>query len=391
MRVAVLGAGYAGVTVARRLEDRLPAGVELVVVDESGRHLVQHELHRVIRRPAVADALEVPLTDVLDRAEVVTSRVTDLDPEDGRVALADGESLHYDYGALCLGAEAAFYGLPGVEEHATPLKRLPHAERIREEFLAVCETGGRAVVGGAGLSGVQVAGELAALARERGAEDRVEVRLLEREATVAPTFPSNFQRAVRSELAARDVAVETNATVTRATDERIELADGDGRGDDGDYDDGGQRAVEYDQFVWTGGIRGADAVGGDRPVVRADLRLTDRTLAVGDAARIVDADGEAVPASASAAIREARTAATNLVRLVEADPADGGSRPRLDRYRFSVPGWLVSVGDGAVAQLGPTVLTGSAARAMKATVGAGHLTSIGAIRRASELAESELS
>jgi NADH dehydrogenase len=65
-------------------------------------------------------------------------------------------------------------------------------------------------------------------------------------------------------------------------------------------------------------------------------------------------------------------------------------RPRLDNYHFSVPGWIVSVGDDAVAQLGPTVLRGSAARAMKATVGAGHLTSVGAVTRAVELAGSEL-
>jgi len=46
MRVAVIGAGYAGLTLARKLQTALPDEATLVVVDESDSHLVQHELHR---------------------------------------------------------------------------------------------------------------------------------------------------------------------------------------------------------------------------------------------------------------------------------------------------------------------------------------------------------
>jgi NADH dehydrogenase len=129
----------------------------------------------------------------------------------------------------------------------------------------------------------------------------------------------------------------------------------------------------------------------DRPVVRRDLRLTDSTFVVGDAGKVVDADGQPVPASASAAIREASTTATNIGKLVDhAQSGEGGFAPRLDAYRFDVPGWIVSVGDGAVAQVGPSVVTGGAAKAMKASVGAGHLGSVGAMRQAVDLVEAEL-
>ncbi|WP_248897191.1 NAD(P)/FAD-dependent oxidoreductase [Haloplanus halobius] len=376
MRVVVLGAGYAGLTLAHRLESRLPDAADIVVVDESDTHLVQHELHRVVRRPAVADAITVPLDDALDRATVRTTRVEGIDRDARRVRLADGV-LDYDYAAVCLGAETAFYDLPGVADHGLPLKRLDHAREIREDALDTCERDGRIVVGGAGLSGVQVAGELAALADERDAD--VDVTLLERQDSVAPAFPEAFQTAVRDALVAAGVDVRTDARVTGATGEAVEL------------DDSG---VPYDTFVWTGGIRGSDALGGDRPVVRGDLRLDDRTFAVGDAARVVDADGDAVPASAAAAIREAGTVATNLGRLVrhalEADDETDGFAPRLDPFRFDAPGWIVSVGDDAVATVGPKVFTGAPARAMKATVGAGHLSSVGEITRVVELAREEL-
>ncbi|SEO79735.1 NADH dehydrogenase [Halogranum amylolyticum] len=376
MQIAVLGAGYAGLTLARRLEDRLPTEVDIVVVDESPTHLVQHEVHRVVRHPSIVEAITVPLTDVLDRAEVVTARVDNVDADARTVELDTGRTVDYDYAAVCLGAETAYYDLPGVEEHSTPLKRVAHAETIRENFLDVCASGGTVVVGGAGLSGVQVAGELTAFAAEQDVADVVDVVLLEQMDSVAPNFPENFQEAVRDELIARDVEIRTGAEVSRATDDEIELESG---------------TLGYDQFVWTGGITGSDAMHGDRPIVRNDLRLNGSTFVVGDAARVVDADGEAVPASASAAIREAGTVAGNVERLVEHDLTGSDDfTPRMEPYRFDVPGWIVSVGDGAVAQVGPTVVRGAAAKAMKTSVGAGYLGSVKAIRQATELVYEEL-
>ncbi|MBX0324490.1 FAD-dependent oxidoreductase [Halomicroarcula sp. F13] len=376
MRVAVLGAGYAGLTLARSLERTLPEAVDLVVVDEQRDHLVQHELHRVVRRPSLADDITVSLTEVLD-CEVRRAEVTDVDADAGRATLrtADGgETLDYDVGAVCLGAETAYYDLPGVREHGTPLKRLDHARQIREDFLALGD-GDRVVVGGAGLSGVQVAGELAALADEEAVD--VEVVLLEQEAHVAPTFPESFQRAVHESLVDAGVTVRTGTGVSGADADAIALESGD--------------PLAYDQFVWTGGIRGPEALHDERPVVRADLRLGESTFAVGDTARVVDSDGEAVPASASAAIREARVAADNVAALVDHRlDGDGGFEPRLTQYNFDVPGWLVSVGNDAVAKVGPTVVTGRAALALKTTVGAGYLGSVGAIQNATDLVREEL-
>ena len=375
MRIAVLGAGYAGLTLAGQLEKRLPESVGIVVVNDRPDHLVQHELHRVVRRPSLADGITVDLADALDRATLRVARVTDVDHERNVAILDGGEELSYDVGAVCLGAETAFHDLPGVEEHATPLKRLPDAARIREGFLGL-GAGERAVVGGAGLSGVQIAGELAALAREEAIE--CEIVLLERLDSVAPSFPANFQSAVREELEARDVVVRTDEAVERATADAVEF--------DGDE-------LSYGQFVWTGGIRGPDALAGERPTVPDTLRLGGDTFVLGDAARVTDADGAAVPASAAAAVREARSVADSIAGIVShrrTGGADALFEPRPERFRFDGPGWLVSIGDGAVAQVGPTVFRGTAAKALKTSVGAGYLSSVGAIENAVELVREEL-
>jgi NADH dehydrogenase len=375
MHVAVLGAGYAGVALARELERSLSDDVAITVVDERETHVVQHLIHRLVRYPSLQDELTVPVGELLDRATHRRGRLTDVDPDAGEVTLEEG-SLSYDIGAVCLGARTADYGIPGVEEYGTPLKRPRHAEGIRSEFLDVCESGGRAVVVGAGLSGVQVAGELADLARQQGVSDNLEIRLLEQFGTVAPAFPENFQRAVAEELTERGVDVETGRTVEAVAADAVSLEQGE--------------SVEYDQLVWTAGITGGDAMGGQRPQVRADLRLGERTFAVGDAARVVDANGEPAPASAQTAVRQADVAAENIERLLAYHRDGDGFRPRLERYRYDEPGWLVSVGDGTVAQVGPSVLRGKAAKALKTTVGAGYLASVGAIERASDLVWEEV-
>ena len=367
MHVAVLGAGYAGVSLTRKLEGALPAEDEITLVDERDTHLVQHLVHRVVSHPSLAADLRIPVADLLDRASFRQSEVRDFDADAGTVELADG-SLSADYLAVCLGAQTAFYDMSGVREHATPLKSVAHAEQIRADFTPIQDSGGSVVVGGAGLSGIQIAGELAAMAD--GSPGDVEVHLVERLDTVAPNFPENFQRAVDERLRERGVTIHTGRAVESADADSLSFADGGELG--------------YDQFVWTGGIAGQDAAGGQRPEVRADLRLGDRAFVAGDAARVVDSDGQPAPASAQTAVRQADVVATNIGKLLGHERSGDGFAPRLDRYRYTELGWLVSIGDDAVAQVGGQVVRGPAAKALKTTVGAGYLTSIGAIENASD-------
>ncbi|MFB6268105.1 MAG: NAD(P)/FAD-dependent oxidoreductase [Halodesulfurarchaeum sp.] len=375
MRVVVLGGGYAGVVVATRLEDLLPSDVDLVLVDETGTHLVRHELHRLIRRPGLAEAIQIPLEQILSRTGVVTDRVVGLDVDERVVQLDAGPALDYETAALCLGTVTDFHAISGVEEYGIPLERPAHARAIRERVGAIRDRGeGSVIVGGAGLAGVQAAGEVAEVVREAGV-DGVSITLLEEAPHVAPRFGADFRAAIGDALESRGVTVRTGAAVTGATDERIRTADG--------------TEYEYDCLVWTGGIRGTDALSGERPRVRADLRLAEGTFALGDAATVIDAMGSAVVPSAQTAIRQGRVAAGNISARIEGVRKAGGFRPRYDKYRYDPTAWVVSVGDAAVAKVGPQVLTGSPAKALKSTVGVGYLSSAGAIREAVGLVRRE--
>lgn len=367
MRVLVLGGGYAGVVLTRALEDTLPADVDILVVDESGQHLVQHELHRVVRHPDLADTIQVPLTELFDRATVRQGTVVDIDTDAHAVELSDGEVLNYDVGAVCLGAQTNFYGMADVEANAHQLKRVPDAAAIRQDVLEIFDDpevrAPSLVVGGAGLAGIQLAGELVALADS--ADVDANVVLLEQAERVAPTFDASFARALEAELTEADVDVRTERTVTGASAVEIRFDSG--------------NPLTYDVFVWTGGIRGPDATSGERVDVRSTLALDERTFVVGDTSQVVDDSGMAVPPSAQSAVRAARVAAKNVHRAVR-NARDGGAfSPRFKRFTFDSPGWLVSVGDNVVAQVGSTILRGRAAKVLKTGVGAGYLVTTGAM------------
>lgn len=380
MNVLVLGGGYAGVALTQRLEKRLPRDVDVQLIDDTGEHLVQQELHRVVRKPDLAAEIAIPLDDLVDRATVETATVTGVDVDAKTVELDGERTIEYDYAAVALGAETAYYEIPGLEANARPLKRLADAHRLRERFLDLLDgAGGRVIVGGAGLSGIQVVGELAEIAREQveRPDDAPELLLLEMRDRVAPGFDEPFSAAVSRALDEQGVRVRTNSTVTRATADAVTLSSGE--------------TIDAELLVWTGGLRGPEALAGDRPEVRSTLELGDGTFALGDVARVIDDDGEPVPASAQAAVREAKPVADSIEQAIDHERGGGELfAPRPERFTFDSPGWVVSVGDDAVAQLGPAVLTGRAAAAAKATVGASYLTTIGRVRNAVDLVDSEL-
>lgn len=375
MEVVVLGGGYAGVGLTRALEDRLPSDVELLLVDDTGDHLVQHELHRLLRYPGLRDTVRLPLERMFDRAQLRVGRVDRIDEEIGRAELADGRTLEPDILAICLGAVTALDVVPGIAEHGMPLKRLADADDIRDRFHSLA-AGERVIVGGAGLSGVQVAGELAAA---RDAADRdLTVTVIEQEASVAPRFPNDFRREVATALSNAGIDVRTNTRIADVDEAGVTLECGEW--------------LSTGQVIWTGGITGPDATENRRLRARSDLRVAPRTFAIGDAALVVDDRGKRVPAAAQTAIRQATVAAANVDRLVRAK-RNGDElvfEPRLRRYVHRSPGWVVSIGDDAVAMVGDRILRGAPARAVKASVNAQYLGSVGEVQRALDAIATEI-
>ena len=154
-RVAVLGAGYAGVTAAKLVAKHSSAAVTLI--NDHDRFQERMRNHQLATGQRVRD---VPLRDLLKRTGIrlVIDRVTRIDPEERQVELAsEAEPVGYDTLVYALGSHADLDAVPGAAEHATAVATAEHAQQLRDR---VSSAGTIAVVGG-GLTGIEMVTELA--------------------------------------------------------------------------------------------------------------------------------------------------------------------------------------------------------------------------------------
>ncbi|MEU6759221.1 FAD-dependent oxidoreductase [Streptomyces sp. NPDC046685] len=168
-RIVVLGAGYAGAHVAGTLARQLsPADAVITVVNASPDFVQRLRLHQL----AAGRQIEAPpLADVFAGTAVRLrlGRVTAVDPERQVVSVAvadgdaDGGELGYDTLLYALGSHGAVDGVPGATEHAFDVAGRPSALRLRERLdsLGVRDEGGRVLVVGDGLTGIESATEIA--------------------------------------------------------------------------------------------------------------------------------------------------------------------------------------------------------------------------------------
>jgi NADH dehydrogenase len=339
-RVVVLGSGYAGTGALKSLEAGRNGDIDLTWVSDVDYHLLLHESHRCISDPGVREKVVVPVEEI-KRPETTFRRgdVVGLDADSRTVRLADG-SVEYDYLLACLGSRTAFFGIEGLREHAHTLKTLDdvlgiHGDVLERARAATAADPVRVVVGGAGLSGIQTAGELAELRDDRGLP--VEIHLVEGLDEILPGTDPGFQAALRERLEARDVTITTGSFVGAVDEETVYL----------DEDE----QLGYDVLVWTGGITGCEALAGtdvdtdprsDRLHASRDFRTDDeRVFAIGDCALVDQPGGDPAPPTAQAAWQAAEVAGQNVLRAICGQP--------LETWVFDDKGTVVSVGEAAVA------------------------------------------
>ncbi|RLM57504.1 NAD(P)/FAD-dependent oxidoreductase [Halobellus sp. Atlit-31R] len=389
-QVVVVGSGYAGAGAVKRLEEELDPGTDLTWISDHDYHLVLHEVHRCIRDPSVESKVAIPIDDVKSPStEFVTGHVTDVDVDERVVELED-DTIDYDYLLLAIGSGTAFFGIEGLEEYAHELKSLDDARSIHADVKQAAEDASRddpaqIVVGGAGLSGIQTAGEIAEYRDEHRAP--IEVTLVEGLEEVFPGNDPELQGALRKRLEGLDIEILTGDFISKVDEEAAYLGDEDGE------------TLPYDTLIWTGGITGHEEVTemnldqddrSHRVFADADFQTSDeRVFALGDTALVEQGPDSVAPPTAQAAWQAADVAGENVARAVAGKP--------LKTWRHDDKGTVVSVGDDAVAHgvklpvLGTfpvNVFGGPAARNLKKAIAARWIADIASPRHALDAWES---
>ena len=325
--VVIVGAGFAGLEAAKTLRDE---PVRVTLVDRNNYHKFQPLLYEVAMAGLEPDDIAHNVRSIFQGNETVRFRlgtVTDIDPALQQVYLHGSDPLSYDHLILAAGAVSTDFGIPGVQEHAYPLKNVPDAVNLRNRVLRQFERYDRQreaagegaltfVIVGGGPTGVEMAGAFVELFdtlnddfAEFDTREQARCILLEMEDHLLPPYKRPLQTYTRRVLEDRGVDVRTGTAVERVKADRVHLS--------------GAPAIPTQTLVWAAGVKAspvADMMGADqapdgRVIVRPDLSVPDHptVYAVGDMAAIEGQDGYE-PQLAQVAIQSGRHAATQIQR-----------------------------------------------------------------------------
>src|SRR5919197_1070149 len=245
-KVVVIGGGFGGLQAAIHLA-RAP--VELTLVDRRNFHLFQPLTYQVATGALSPGEVAYPLRAVFRRhrnVRVLMAEVTGFDIDGRQVRLAEG-SLPYDTLIVAGGSHYSYFGHDDWSRYAPDAKSLESAIATRARLLSAFEVAEtepdpdtrRAlltfVVVGAGPTGVEMAGQIAELARgtlpgEFRSIDSGESRvlLIETLDRVLTSFPPSLSRKAARSLESLGVTPLLQRTVVDIDEESVTVAALDG-------------------------------------------------------------------------------------------------------------------------------------------------------------------
>ncbi len=365
-RVVVVGAGHGGLEVVRNLRRE---DLDIVVIDRHNYHTFQPLLYQVATAGLQPGDIAQPARHLFRGYGNVRFRLGDVvgaNLTERTVAIDSGEPEPYDWLVLAAGASTTFFGVPGADRHAFPLKTLADAVAIRTHLLQRFEAADReparvdegaltvAVVGG-GATGVEMAGALVELIDRVLAPDyptldvaRARVVIVEAGDSVLDAYKPNVRDYAKRTLERRSVEFRFGAKVTRVDEAGVDLSTGE--------------RLAAGTVIWAAGVRAhplADALGlplaaGHRIVVDDTLSVPGHpeVIVVGDLAGAADPTGALYPQVAQVAIQQGRLAARQVKRaLRDLEPLT---------FRYRDPGNMATIGrNAAVLQMpGGRTMTG---------------------------------
>ena len=386
-RVVIVGGGFGGLQAALRLR-RAPAHITLV--DRRNFHLFQPLLYQVATGALSPGEIASPLRGVLKRhanATVVLGDVTGIDLDARSVTLRQGEDppteLPYDTLMVAAGARHSYFGRDEWAAIAPGLKSLEDALELRRRILSAFEAAEiepdpdvqRAlltfVVVGAGPTGVELAGQIAEIARDTVRHDfrhidptTAVIMLVEGADRVLTAFPEKLSHQAERQLEKLGVTIRNDRLVVDVDVDGVTVKVG------GDHEE----RIASRTVIWAAGVAasplaatlatasGASIDRAGRITVEPDLTLPGHpeVFAFGDMVRVSDGGGGLIPLPgvAPAAMQQGRYAAQVLRARLAGTSAPPPFR-YVDKGNLATIGRMKAVGEvkgiwlsGTIAWLG---------------------------------------
>ena len=338
--VVVVGGGFGGVQAVLKLR-RAP--VEITLVDRRNFHLFQPLTYQVATGALSPGEIAQPLRAMFKRdrnVRVLLAEVEDFDLDARELQLRSvsavpaPDRLAYDTLIVSGGSDYSYFGHEEWRMYAAEVKSLESALAVRSRLLSAFEAAETEpnpdardawltfVVVGAGATGVEMAGQIAALARDTLRRDfrnidprRARVLLVEAADRVLTSFPPSLSAKAARSLQRLGVTVLTDRTVIGIDAAGVTL----------EGPERGAERIASRAVVWAAGVMASSLAGrlaeltgaeldrSGRVTVGPDLTLPGHpeVIAIGDMIRVRSPGGETVqlPGNAPVAMQQGRYAA----------------------------------------------------------------------------------
>ena len=333
-RVVIVGAGFAGLNLARRLSN---TAYQIVLIDRNNFHQFQPLLYQVAMSGIEPSSIAFPLRHLFRQKKNIHIRVAELEsihPHEEYLMTSEGR-VNYDILVLATGVITNYYGNAQMEKNTYALKSVADALFLRNAILADLEKAltireddirqqylDLVIVGG-GPTGVELAGSLAEfkkyiLAKEYPELDpgEMQIHLIHGNPDLLNSMSDEASASARKYLEQLGVQVMTGVRVMDSDGREISLNNG--------------LKLYTRKVIWSAGITGKRVLGLPDSVYTGDQRIkTDsfnrvegfsNLYALGDAAYMEEGTYKGHPQVAQPAIQQSRILAKNLNRQAKGQP-----------------------------------------------------------------------
>ncbi len=333
-RIVIAGAGFAGITLAKRISTQ---DYQVVIIDRNNFHQFQPLLYQVAMSGIEPSSIAFPLRRLFRQKKNVHIRIAEIESvhPDTKFLMTNEGRVNYDILILATGVTTNYYGNSEIEKNTYSLKSVSDALYLRnallgdlEKALTIRETDIRQgyldiVIVGGGPTGVELAGSLAEfkkyiLTKEYPELDasEMQIHLVQGDKELLNNFSDKASIKSRKYLEELGVDVLTDVRVNNYDGNEISLSNG--------------RKLYARKVIWAAGITGKRFAGIPETSYTRDHRLKTDTynrvvgienvFAVGDAAYMDEGIYKGHPQVAQPAIQQARLLSNNLNGLIKGKP-----------------------------------------------------------------------
>lgn len=335
-RVVIIGGGFAGLSIAKKLRNK---NLQVVLLDKHNYHTFQPLLYQVATGGLEAGSIAYPIRKVIQEYKDFYFRLTsvkEIDTQNQKVISEIGD-LNYDYLVIATGSKTNYFGNKEIERNSMSMKTIPQSLNIRslilENFEQAVLTTNEAdknalinfVLVGAGPTGVELAGALAEMKRAILQKDypdldisKMEINLIQSGDRVLNTMSEKSSAAAEKFLVDLGVIVHKNVRVTNYDGRTITT--------------NSDLTFETATVIWTAGVQGAAIHGLDsKSLVERVERIRvnqynqvvgyDNIFAIGDIASMESEKfPQGHPMMAQPALQQGDLLGENLVKFLDNKP-----------------------------------------------------------------------